>query len=343
MWRGLLFALGGMLLIVCGVMTAARLRHVDPYYLEFYVPDLVNGGLTACRQLYYDQPGECGYLDANHTMSLSPDGRWRVFARAEGLKWAIYRISVQRRAPEKIADVGNLSTLGLPAWSPDGEWLAFSAFRSDSSLDVFRVEVATGEIEPLTDFPGDEWFPAWSADGERIAFSAREPLGITRLYIMGADGSGLHEALPGLPQSFRPQWSPDGEWLLFQSNCPEPILRLLGQAPCTATHFDLYRLRLSDGHFEPLVALPGDDYDPVWTPDGKWIAFASREDNASPTQIFRVRPDGSDLQAITSDPNTDHFFPSWAKTIDLAWCPLFLLIIGFSCMIAAWFKSPRGT
>jgi Tol biopolymer transport system component len=326
----LLLTFGASLLIFSAVMTLAR-GSIEPYYLEFNTPGTVNGGLDACRLLYFDRPQECGYLVRGGTLSLSPDGRWRAYIDGYNV---INRVATGGSEPEQIMASSEFAVAGVPVWSSDGRWLAFAAFaRGESDLDIVRVEVATGEITPLTDTPGDEWYPSWSADGQRIAFNARDPLGTTRLLTMRADGGDIQEPLPGLPQSFRPIWSADGATILFQSNCGVDVLLSLGEAPCAATHFDLYLLHLHEGRIEVLARLPGDDYDPAWSPNGEWIAFASRIDPASHATVFRVRPDGSDMQQITNDPNTDYFAPSWAKTPDFVWRPILLGMLGLVCVI----------
>lgn len=309
MIRATLFYLGVSLLLVAGFVSFARRSPVEPYYLEVNSPGTSTGGVRTCRLHYYNQPQECGHPRTSGFSSLSPDGRWRAYATTNmRFQWAIHRVSTRSGTQEHVTRPGEFRQIGTPIWSPDGRWLAFSASSAASDLDIFRLELATGEVERLTTGAGDEWFPAWSPDGERIAFNARDTLGFAGLFTMRADGGDVEEIVPGLPQSFRPVWSPDGTWLLFQSNCTEDVLLLLGEVPCAAANFDLYRLRLADGHIESLVSLPGDDYHPAWSPDGQWIAFTMRADNTSNPQILRVRPDGSDIQPITTDADGGYFF-----------------------------------
>ena len=339
--RGLLFTFGASLLMLMGLVTTVRGELAEPYYLEF---SNSGRGSTNCRLLYYRQPLECDYLDFDRATVLSPDGHWRAYVGPEASgDLAVFRVRVNGGTPHKTTALDFFDpyqTYDDLVWSPDGRWLAIPVARSTGGFNIVRINVATGIVEQLTTQSGDEWYPAWSPDGGQIAFNARDTLGGSGLFIMDADGSNIHEPLPGLTQSFYPQWSPDGEWLLFQTNCSEDVLRSLGERPCAAGHFDLYRLRLSDGHIEPLLTLPGDEYDPVWSPDGEWVAFTSRIDIDSQRTIFRIRPDGSDLQPVINDPTRSYFSPSWVRTPDNKWHPVILLTISLVMIGIVWRTKP---
>src|SRR5260370_37439965 len=71
----------------------------------------------------------------------------------------------------------------------------------------------------------------------------------------------------------------------------------------------------SDGSDErPLLDSKDSDYDPVWAPDGSSIVFTS--DRAGSADLFRVRPDGTGLERLTTDPAYDDqaaFSPQWKQ------------------------------
>lgn len=73
----------------------------------------------------------------------------------------------------------------------------------------------------------------------------------------------------------------------------------------------------SDGSAEhPLLPNSGDDYDAVWSPDGKSIVFTSERNGSA--DLFRVKPDGSGLKALTTDPAYDDqaaFSPDGQKLV----------------------------
>ncbi len=62
----------------------------------------------------------------------------------------------------------------------------------------------------------------------------------------------------------------------------------------------------ADGSGErPLFAISGFDYNPSFSPDGKWIAFTSERNGSGEADLYRVHVDGSDLERLTDDPALD--------------------------------------
>ncbi|MEQ8672642.1 MAG: hypothetical protein RLP44_19185 [Aggregatilineales bacterium] len=99
-----------------------------------------------------------------------------------------------------------------PAWSPDGEQIAFVSNR-DGDTDLYRVS-ATGDAENetairLTDLPSNTapTEPLWSADGGSVAFFSVVSGQRETIYVVGADGHGLHRlSFPRAPLAMA--WRP---------------------------------------------------------------------------------------------------------------------------------------
>ncbi len=160
-------------------------------------------------------------------------------------------------------------------------------------------------ITPIGDGIYYDW-PMWAMHGTKIVYTTRTTLeGGAPEYVWMADPDGSHAVkLTTNPwRNIQPRISPDGNWLLFTSFWDE--------FPSQG----LYRLNLSTGQVENISATYWKDgaleADPKWSPDGTQIVFAvtrakppARE---QPTQIYSMRPDGSNRQALTDDSyfNTD--------------------------------------
>jgi TolB protein len=108
-----------------------------------------------------------------------------------------------------------------PAWSPDGERIAFAAVRGDNK-DIYLINPDGSNLTRLTTYWEDDSAPRWSPDGERIAFqrSSGSRPEFWDLLVMDADGSNLQRLTSSLysivPRGF--SWSADGTWLAFDGN-----------------------------------------------------------------------------------------------------------------------------
>ena len=192
------------------------------------------------------------------------------------------------------ADSAGRSAFGATRSSSD--MVGLLAFTATSSAkgrrEVFTIRTDGSHRRQLTTRGG--YYPAWSPDGARIAFVR----GRGQIWLMDAGGGSLERVGRG----YKPAWSPDGKRLSYE--CEEvPGLCVWDAASRTET----------------VIVAPSDEWPavqtPTWSPDGAWIAFAryssEGDDYTSDRQLFRVRPDGSELTAI---PNTAPLAtsPAWS-------------------------------
>lgn len=127
--------------------------------------------------------------------------------------------------------------LSDPAWSPDGEWIAFSQdaiVDSERTSHILIVQPDALGLTQITDGVVLDRDPAWSPDGERLVFSrrARVPDGDGAAefdhFIVAVDlATGDEQVLAsGVEPDLRPSWSPDGELLTYGSGITLMALRL---------------------------------------------------------------------------------------------------------------------
>ncbi len=107
--------------------------------------------------------------------------------------------------PRRISQ-GLSGLTGSLDWSPDGKYLLVCAGPINGK-DVYRLDVATGEVVQLTD-TGNNAAASYSPDGQWIAFNRMQPDGQTDLFIMRADGTDVRQLTDDPEPDWQPQWWP---------------------------------------------------------------------------------------------------------------------------------------
>jgi TolB protein len=228
--------------------------------------------------------------------SWSPDGRaiayssWRKVATGGGIDIYISRIFQGiLENPTKGRAESNMQ----PAFSPDGTRIAFASNRSDNNNEIYVMNVDGSGLRRLTNHPAADLIPTWSPNGAQLAFVS-DRSGTPQVYIMSsADGSGLRK-ISSESYADKPTWSP-GNAIAFAAR--------------TGAGFDIKVTDLSSLETRQLTYGEGSNESPVFSPNGRHIAFMSTRKGGS--QIYTMTSDGRDLRQITTTGN--NVTPSWSN------------------------------
>ena len=181
---------------------------------------------------------------------------------------------------------GNLEKIGAPIrayeyprLSPNGARIVVSESTGDRDLLVW--DIANRILSKLTQGPEDDDYPIWTRDSRYVVFSSNSPGSAPDLFRRAADGTGSLEQLTKTPAGEGPYaFLPDGR-LLISYDPP-------GSAG--VNDIRVHALTLGDeSNSEPLI--PGStavQYNAEISPDGRWLAYVSRE--GSTTTEVHVRP-----------------------------------------------------
>jgi len=166
------------------------------------------------------------------------------------------------------------------SWSPDGRYFAIAAKRRDRDdlviLDVKKDEEVRRIPLPLNGLTT----PSWSPDGKELVFSGYDG-GISDLFVVNADGSGLHRLTNDKYADLQPSWAPDGKTIAFATDRgPKTDFDALkfGNMRIALFHLDKGTIELL-GHMDQ-----GKNIDPAWAPDGRSLAFVS--DRSGISNVF---------------------------------------------------------
>jgi serine/threonine-protein kinase len=208
--------------------------------------------------------------------SLTADGKWIVYAGQQSGNRDIYLQSVGGQMAINLTKDSPADD-DQPAFSPDGERIAFRSSRDGGGIFVMG---RTGEGVRRVTTMG--FHPTWSADGTQIAFTNENvemnpgnSEGASGLWIVSASG-GEPRKLPS-GDAIQPSWSPHGYRIAFG--------RRLGVAA-------LGDISTIAPNGEAPVRLTNDaprDWSPVWSPDGRYVYYSS--DRGGSMNLWRIAVD----------------------------------------------------
>jgi Tol biopolymer transport system component len=248
--------------------------------------DIVVVGATGANMRRIDISQGAGRPDGS--VSWSPDGRELLVSAPPHLpryaRLSLFRVSVA--SGESIALTAKDVTDQWPAWSPDGDRVAYIAYgpapAGRSWRGLYAMDLSTGRLRLVADGVLART-PSWSPDGSRLAY-----IKDNNVWIAFADGSGAQRLFDGPELASWVAWSPDGARMAIVRDGQVHVVNADGSQMARLTDF------------------PGRVGLCSWAPDASRIAVEGMGPNG--VGLYVMKADGTDLTLILPDAK----YPSWS-------------------------------
>lgn len=245
-------------------------------------------------------------------ITVSPDGEYLAYTQShrdlEKDTWQSAVWMQPTAGGEPVRMSAAVTGAWSPKWSPDNRYLAVLSDRKDGRTQVWLLDRRGGDAQALTEFKQGVRSYEWSPDGTRMLLLIKDPspadldeekrpnprpyvidrLQFKRDYVGYLDNRRTHvhvidvadrkvrQVTFGDYDDGQPTWSPDGKHIVFVSNRTE--------WPDANRNTDLWRVDVSEDDAQPeqLTDAQYADSNPVFSPDGKRMAYTSNVSDGLP-------------------------------------------------------------
>jgi eukaryotic-like serine/threonine-protein kinase len=251
--------------------------------------------------------------------SISADGSSLLMGgtTAYGQEMPFYAVELPGGTPRRLDDFEAQDA----AWSHDGTQLVYAAGR-----DLYLASSDGSSARKLTSADATIFWPRISPNGKLIRFGAGFFKEDSKLWEVGADGTGLRELAADVPDACCGNWSPDGKEFYFQgladglssiwalaANSSKPVQLTSGplsfRTPAVSPdgkkifvvgeeqRGELMKYDAKTSQFTPFLEGISPDW-VAFSRDGQWLAYTTLQDGI----LWRERMDGRDKLQLTFPP-----------------------------------------
>jgi TolB protein len=253
--------------------------------------------MTSARPVTFPVPSP-----TEKTAEPTARGHWRVLEPGQVAQLVVFDLDA---GVGEVLYESSDTLFEAPNWTADGNALLVNAdgrmYRLPADGGGEPTLLDTGSVQ---DANNDH---VLSADGSHLYLSSQD----AHLYQVPAGGGAALRVTDdgdGLGARYLHGISPDGGTLAF-IGAPAPGSSDRGAPAGGPSAYNVYTLDLASGKVRRITdsdrAHDGSEY----SPDGEWIYFNSERASSTPghAQLFRMRPDGSDVQQLTADERVNWF------------------------------------
>jgi len=286
-----------------------------------------------------------GEKDSGASPVWSPDGKWILFSGQQGEQAGLF---VARPDGTEITFLTTTADTNSPlpgtgnalAWSPDAKQIAFisatpgerlaeasgdpmvitrylykpdagegmTRFNDNKRLHIFVIDLASRQVQQLTNGEYDEHSIDWSPDGARILFSSNRDANQDEffhydLFTLSLADHSIHRLTAAEYTEYDPRWSPDGKSIVYRGT-----KRGITDRETTMEDTHVWVMDADGGNRREIAAvLDNRQGSPGWDPDGTAVYFTIQERGSF--KLVRLPVDGGSPEYLVKDPG---FVGSWS-------------------------------
>ncbi len=229
-----------------------------------------------------------------------------------------------------------------PAWSPTGDRLVYTSYKTRQP-ELYIMSPGVGKGKQLTNRPGLEMGAEFSPDGTKL-ISAASVSGVSKIALFDLKGRLLRRLTASSSIDVSPSWSPDGRRVAYCSNraggpqiyvmnadgsnprrisyansnyCTSPAWSPKGDKiafVCRSGNRNHIFIGSPSGGTATQVTYSGNNEDPAWSPDGRYIALSSNSGGGARSINLLSIQTGQMSQITTA--KQEHSQPAWSVVID---------------------------
>lgn len=251
------------------------------------------GAFPVMRFVYFD------LFDANKDGQL--DGEEFIFKRK--IPREVYVMNADGTGWKKLFGIKGYPSLGSPAVSPDGKWIALDGHAPKGDLNEQTMLITDFEGNNLRKI-GIGMMPTWSKDGRSLSFSRFN----SGIMVVNADGTNSREITNGA--GWGAQWSPDGKQIAYYVGRQIMLLDVATEKSKPIYNASDYRQIY---------------WNMTWSPDSQRICFKGLKlDGTEDVATVGIDPNKPNLKVHVSGKNITTDFawhPSGDRLIFVMYCP----------------------
>ena len=237
------------------------------------------------ERLTFDEGGD-------YDPALSPDGTKMAYVTRYGgnLEVAVMELKSSKRRLLTFSPGGD-SNLD-PTWSPDGSQIAFASDRNGEFFDIYIMDADGTNVTNMTDsLRRDDVSPDWSPVSQKIVFTSSPVGSDDEVYLLDVNTRTQRRLATASTIAANPKWSPKASRIAYLAT-EWPDIEMLARDTA------IWRVKADGTNLEALVTTGETHLQPTYSPDGRWIAFASDRD--SNMDIYTLNLETQELTRLTT-------------------------------------------